>query len=175
MLLFWLRGGSVCSTIDGQFQLTSGGFRPLVSEVTLGEIEAFAMSSSWGKNRRQALLQSLDHITEINSKEHVLLQCVDIILGAMAFRLNDLHKVKPEGASRRGKRTLAKDRLYRHILAEIRTLKPSFNPKVSTAREPGRRGALKHLSPKQERNPLHTASSPPNRQNTQSLARTGAH
>jgi hypothetical protein len=78
----------------------------------------------------------LSHITEVDSKEHTLLQCVDIVLGAMAFRLNDLHKVKPEGKRIRGKRTIAKDRLYRHILAEIRTLKPALNPKISTANEP---------------------------------------
>lgn len=86
---------------------------------------------------RDARLQlSPDHITEIDSKEHVLLQCVDLVLGAMAFRLNDMHKIKPEGSRIRGKRTLAKDRLYRHILAEIRTLKPALNPKISTAADP---------------------------------------
>ena len=76
------------------------------------------------------------HITEVDSKEHVLLQCVDIVLGEMAFRLNDMHKEKPEDARIRGKRTIAKDKLYRHILAEIQTLKPALNPKISTAREP---------------------------------------
>lgn len=55
VLLFWLRGGRVCATIDEQFELTTGGFRPLVCEVTLGEMEAFAMSSSWGTKRRQEL------------------------------------------------------------------------------------------------------------------------
>lgn len=81
------------------------------------------------------------HITEVDSKEHTLLQCVDIVLGSMAFRLNDQHKVKPEGSRVRGKRTIAKDRLYRHILAEIRTLKPALNPKISTACEPFPGGA----------------------------------
>jgi tRNA(fMet)-specific endonuclease VapC len=55
VLLYWLRGGSVCSIIDGQFALTASGFRPLVCEVTLGEIEAFAMSNKWGDARRQKL------------------------------------------------------------------------------------------------------------------------
>jgi len=55
ILLHWLRGGNVCTTIDGQFGLTSSGFRPLVCEVTLGEIEAFAMSAKWGDARRQKL------------------------------------------------------------------------------------------------------------------------
>ena len=76
------------------------------------------------------------HIAEVDSKQHVLLQCVDIVLGSMAFRFNEKHLEKPPGARTRGKRTIAKDRLYRHILAEIRTLKPHFHPKISTAAEP---------------------------------------
>lgn len=55
VLLHWLRGSSVCTTIDGQYGLTTSVFRPLVCEVTLGEIEAFAMSSKWGDARRQKL------------------------------------------------------------------------------------------------------------------------
>ena len=55
VLLFWLRGGSVSTTIDGQFGLTHSSFRPLVSEVTLGEIQAFAMDSNWGDARKQKL------------------------------------------------------------------------------------------------------------------------
>jgi hypothetical protein len=86
--------------------------------------------------RHVGLKVSADHITEIDSKEHVLLQCVDLVTGAMAFRLNERHLLKAEGKRVRGKRTLAKDRLYRHILREIRTLKPHFNPKISTAAEP---------------------------------------
>jgi len=81
------------------------------------------------------------HITEIDSKEHVLLQCLDLVLGSMAFRLNEKNKIKPEGSRTRGKRTIAKDKLYRHILSEIRTLKPSLNPKISTASEPFPEGA----------------------------------
>lgn len=81
------------------------------------------------------------HITEVNSKEHAILQCADIVLGAMAFRLNDKHKEKPDGQRTRGKRTIAKDKLYRHILSEIRTLKPHLNPKISTASQPFPEGA----------------------------------
>ena len=86
--------------------------------------------------RHKNLLIDRSHISEINSKEHTLLQCVDIVLGAMAFRLNDLHLEKPEGSRVRGKRTIAKEKLYRHILSEIRTMKPHLNPKISTACEP---------------------------------------
>jgi len=56
-----------------------------------------------------------DQIAEVKSHNHVLLQCVDIVLGAIQFRLNDLHKVTPEGKWRRGKRTIAKEKLYKMI------------------------------------------------------------
>lgn len=36
--------------------------------------------------RHKNLKIDSSHITEVDSKEHVLLQCVDIVLGAMAFR-----------------------------------------------------------------------------------------
>ncbi|MDQ6764098.1 MAG: DUF3800 domain-containing protein [Bacteroidota bacterium] len=56
-----------------------------------------------------------DSISEVDSKKHILMQCLDVILGAMSFRLNDQHKEKPEGSLRRGKRTIAKEKLYKHI------------------------------------------------------------
>lgn len=61
-------------------------------------------------------------ISEIDSKDYVLLQCVDIVLGAMAFRLNNIHLKKPLNARTRGKRTMAKEKLYKHIWAEISAL-----------------------------------------------------
>lgn len=33
-----------------------------------------------------------DQIAEVRSHEHVLMQCLDVVLGAMSFRLNDKHK-----------------------------------------------------------------------------------
>jgi hypothetical protein len=74
-----------------------------------------------------------EDIQEIRSHEHVLLQCVDVILGSMTFRLNDKHKALLPGTRRRGKRTVAKEALYRHILAHLRTWKPRFNVGMSTA------------------------------------------
>lgn len=71
-------------------------------------------------------------IAEVDSKAHPLLQCMDVVLGAMQFRLNDKHKEKPEGSRLRGKRTVAKERVYRHILARIRRIRPTFNPGIST-------------------------------------------
>lgn len=73
-----------------------------------------------------------EDITEVNSHNHVLLQCLDVVLGAMSFRLNNKHKRKPPGAHRRGNRTIAKEKLYKAILHEIRTIHPHFNIGVST-------------------------------------------
>lgn len=73
-----------------------------------------------------------ENITEVHSHDHVLLQCLDIVLGSMSFRLNDKHKEIPKGARQRGKRTVAKEKLYKSILSEIRKIRPGFNIGVST-------------------------------------------
>lgn len=73
-----------------------------------------------------------DQIAEVDSKEHVILQALDVILGAMPFRLNDKHKEIPEGLKRRGKRTVAKDKVFKHISQHIRIVYPGFNVGIST-------------------------------------------
>ncbi len=65
------------------------------------------------------------------------MQCLDIVLGSMAFRLNDMHKEKPEGQKRRGKKTIAKEKLYKHINKYIREIKPGFNIGISTGTNSG--------------------------------------
>ncbi|MGE5605519.1 MAG: hypothetical protein ACM3YE_07505, partial [Bacteroidota bacterium] len=74
----------------------------------------------------------MDDIVEVVSHDHVILQCMDIILGSMFFRLNDLYLEKPEGSWRRGKRTIAKEKLYKYIYLHIREIYPGFNIGVST-------------------------------------------
>lgn len=73
-----------------------------------------------------------NQIAEIDSHEHVLLQCVDIVMGAMQFRLNGLHLEKIPGENRRGKRTIAKEELYKHINYRINQIHPNFNVGFST-------------------------------------------
>ena len=81
-----------------------------------------------------------EDIAEIDSKKHVILQCMDIILGAMNFKLNGLDKIKIEGTNRRGKTTIAKEKLFKNILANIRKIIPGFNIGIST----GDRGNVKN-------------------------------
>ncbi len=71
-------------------------------------------------------------IGEVKSHDHVILQCIDIILGAMQFRLNNLHEKKLPDSKKRGKRTKAKEKLYKHILHRIQKIYPNFNIGIST-------------------------------------------
>lgn len=74
-----------------------------------------------------------DQIVEIDSKKHLPLQFLDVVLGSIQFRLNDKHKLIPTGKKRRGKRTIAKEKLYKHINKRISKTKPRFNVGMSTA------------------------------------------
>lgn len=85
-----------------------------------------------------------DDIYEVESHDHILLQCADIVLGSMSFRLNHKHKEKPEGQARRGKRTLAKERVYKHINAHICSCYPNFNIGVSTSMRGDRTNTWNH-------------------------------
>lgn len=52
IVLHWTRDKSpVAAAIDQQFGLASSAFRPLICEVTLGEMLSFARSSKWGDKR----------------------------------------------------------------------------------------------------------------------------
>jgi hypothetical protein len=73
-----------------------------------------------------------DQIADVNSKDHVILQGLDIVLGSIFFRLNDLHLVKQPGEKRRGKRTIAKEHVYKEINRLIREIYPNFNIGTST-------------------------------------------
>ena len=65
--------------------------------------------------RRRGWQISENDVADVNSKNHIILQGLDIILGGMQFRLNDKHKEKIPGTSNRGKRTIAKEKLYKYI------------------------------------------------------------
>jgi hypothetical protein len=71
-------------------------------------------------------------VAELHSHNHVLLQCLDIVLGAMYYRLNNLHLAVPEGLEHRGKRTIAKEKLYKNIIGHINELMPNFDISETT-------------------------------------------
>jgi hypothetical protein len=84
--------------------------------------------------RDSGIMIAREDIVEVVSHDHIELQCVDVILGSMPFRLNNKHKWIPEGKKRRGKRTRAKEKLYKHINKHLRAMYSGFNIGESTGR-----------------------------------------
>ena len=70
-------------------------------------------------------------VAEVNSKKHLPLQVMDVVLGSMCFRLNDKHKERGIDG-KRAKRNIAKEKLYKHIRNRICALRPGFNIGVTT-------------------------------------------
>ena len=74
-----------------------------------------------------------EDIVEIDSKKHPIQQCMDIVMGAMAFKLNKRDRVRKSDSNIRGRRTIAKSKMYAYILKQIRSLgRPNFNIGITT-------------------------------------------
>jgi hypothetical protein len=86
---------------------------------------------------RARVIIDRDAIAEVNSKDHAIMQAVDVILGAIQFRLNELHKEIPRGKKRRGKRTRAKERVYKTINSRLQAMYTHFNIGVTTGQAEG--------------------------------------
>lgn len=82
--------------------------------------------------KKMGLKIAEDGIIEVNSKQHLPLQFMDVILGAICFKLNGKDKLKAEGENKVGKRTIMKLKLYKHINMRIRDIYPNFNIGVTT-------------------------------------------
>lgn len=73
-----------------------------------------------------------EDIAEVDSSHHIMLQWLDLILGAICFRLNDKHKLRDPHSGKIGVRTRVKTSLYKYINSKIRELHPGFNIGEST-------------------------------------------
>lgn len=65
-------------------------------------------------------------IAEVDSKKHLPLQVMDLILGAMCFRLNDKH-LERDIYGKRARRNIAKENIYKYIRNNICRIHPGFN------------------------------------------------
>lgn len=65
VLLATRAGSSASAAIDARFGLSQSQFRPAISEVSVGELLAFARSSKWGESRRQKLRLAIDQMLVI--------------------------------------------------------------------------------------------------------------
>ncbi len=82
--------------------------------------------------RNANLVIDQEQIAEVRSHDHVLLQCTDVVLGAVQFRLNDKHLETQPATGRRGKRTIAKEKLYDALVQHIQALRRGFNVGITT-------------------------------------------
>lgn len=80
----------------------------------------------------------------MNSHGHVILQCLDIVLGSVQFRLNEKHLERQPGARIRAKRTLAKESVYKEINKFIRSIYPNFNIGITTGIDGNRANYWNH-------------------------------
>ena len=69
--------------------------------------------------RKARLKIRIDDIVEINSGNHSIQQCMDIVLGSISFILNKKNEAIPRGSLERGHRTIAKEKLFQHIFQLI--------------------------------------------------------
>ncbi len=91
----------------------------------------YRLNNDAGFQKANVIIRESD-ICEVDSKKHLMLQFIDLILGSICFRLNNKHKIKDAATGKRGKRTKVKEKLYKYINTKIRLLKPGFNIGEST-------------------------------------------
>ena len=74
VLLHWTRGKSQAATIEQQFQLTASPLRPLICEVSLGEMLAFSRNPQWSAQQRQRMLAIQQEVTAIDISDRRVLE-----------------------------------------------------------------------------------------------------
>lgn len=121
---------------------------PIRLRIYLDELPASGAKNALFKRHLAALQQSRyfrmgrihvpqDQIAEVNSRDHLPLQCLDVVLGAMQFHLNELHDKLPNGLAIRGKKTVAKEALFQHIRGRINDVRPGIVLGATTPRAGG--------------------------------------
>lgn len=104
-----------------------------IDELEKKKFKGYLVHLSEDKNYKLAKIRVKDeNVYEVDSKRFLPLQVVDLILGAICFRLNDKHRQKLPDMRKRGVRTIMKEKLYKHINFRIRQLRRGFNIGVST-------------------------------------------
>jgi predicted nucleic acid-binding protein len=74
ILLHWIRASKVATTIEGQFHLNASKFRPLIREVTLGEMEAFARGDNWGAARKKKLKELRKDLVAVDISDYRVIE-----------------------------------------------------------------------------------------------------
>lgn len=85
-----------------------------------------------------------EDIVDVVSHDHDILQCLDVILGSINFRLNNLHLIIPPGKKRRAKKTRAKETLYKRMNKRMCQIRPHFNIGITTGSDGDRANRWQH-------------------------------
>lgn len=103
----------------------------------LHAFKSYLSSLSYPIWQRANFSIAYEDITDVNSKEHNVLQALDVILGGIQSRLNEKHTKPIAPARRRSKRARAKGAVYDAIKRRIFSLYPNFNVGISTGHSGG--------------------------------------
>jgi predicted nucleic acid-binding protein len=66
VLLHWTRNSPQAQAIDATFHLSSSPMRPLVCEVSLGEMLAFSLNRNWGAQKLRRLSELERHVVVVH-------------------------------------------------------------------------------------------------------------
>lgn len=93
--------------------------------------EYLSSLSAFPKWSRAGFSIAYSEIANVNSKQHNILQALDVVLGGVQSRLNEKHTKPQPPAKRHGKRTRAKARVYDAIKARIQRIYPNSSIRTS--------------------------------------------
>ncbi|HYD47978.1 MAG TPA: PIN domain-containing protein [Terriglobales bacterium] len=66
VLLHWVRNDLTAQLLEQKYQLERAPFRPLICEVSIGEMLAFSRKLGWGSNKQERLLQLEDWLVIVD-------------------------------------------------------------------------------------------------------------
>lgn len=79
VLLHWTRASRQAEAVDRRFQLTASELRPLICEVSLGEMLAFSRSLGWGAQKRDRLAEIERQVVIVHiSERRVMVAYADL-------------------------------------------------------------------------------------------------
>ncbi|KTC79079.1 hypothetical protein Lche_1099 [Legionella cherrii] len=94
-------------------------------------IDKFKQFIEFFNTNHDKLNFELGNIIEVCSKDYIILQTIDLILGAVQSKLNDQFKGMGRGLVR-PERTIYKEKIYKAIYSHINSMLPNFNTGEST-------------------------------------------
>ena len=66
ILLHWLRNSPQSETIEQRYRLFDSRFRPLICDVSLGEMRSFARGRKWGRDKLERLRNLEKELTAVD-------------------------------------------------------------------------------------------------------------